>query len=265
VIARDAGQNASQNARVLDQFTRQAEPYAELVSARQSLPKADPLVDLIAPHSGLRVLDVGCGTGQFAVTIAPIVAEVVGLDLTPAMLEQAQECADRAGVGNIRWITGDSVALPLADGTFDLVVSRSMFHHAEDPVATLAEMRRVCAADGRIFVSDLSPDPTKGPAFDAIELLRDPSHKHALPLEELRRLGQEEGLSEIALHTGATSLPLKTVLATSFPPEGMLDHVRALLARDAAMGADIFGLKVEMREGALWVTYPTAIVGWKAI
>ncbi len=265
MIGQDTGQNAGQNARVLDQFTRQAEPYAELVSARQSPPKSDPLVDLIAPHSGLRVLDVGCGTGQFAVTIAPLVAGVVGLDLTPAMLEQAQEHADRVGVDNIRWMTADSIALPLADGMFDVVVSRSMFHHAADPAATLAEMRRVCAAGGRIFVSDLSPDPSRGPAFDTIELLRDPSHKHALPIEELRRLGQEEGLLEIALRTGATSLPLETVLATSFPPEGMLDHVRALLARDAAMGADIFGLKVEMREGALWVTYPTAIVGWRAI
>jgi hypothetical protein len=42
----------------------------------------------------------------------------------------------------------------------------------------------------------------------------------------------------------------------------MLDHVRALLARDAAGGEDIFGMRAELRDGAIWVSYPTMIVGW---
>lgn len=62
-------------------------------------------------------------------------------------------------------------------------------------------------------------------AFDVIELLRDPSHKPALPLEELRVLGQQRGLAEIAVLSGATSVPLETVLVTSFSPPGTLDHV----------------------------------------
>jgi SAM-dependent methyltransferase len=251
---------SGQNERVLDQFTRQASAYAALVNKGDG--RADPLVALLNVEPVHYLLDVGCGSGQFAVKVAPLVAEVLGVDLTPAMLEEARGHAKALGLGNVRWALADSVALPVGDGRFDRVVSRSMFHHADDPAATLAEMHRACAPRGQIFVSDLSPDPAKALAFDAVELLRDPSHKRALTLDDLRALGHERGLAEIAVRKGTTSLPLETVLATSFPPPGMLDHVRALLARDAAGGEDIFGMRAEVRDGAIWVSYPTMIVGW---
>lgn len=253
---------AEQNERVLDQFTRQAGAYAELVNRAST--RADPLMALIEAAPEHRLLDVGCGSGQFAVAVARLVSEVVGVDLTPAMLAEARAHAEAASLGNVRWVLADSVALPVADASFDRVVSRSMFHHADDPAATLTEMHRACVSGGRFFVSDLSPDPARAPAFDAIELLRDPSHKHTLTLEELRALGRNMRLREIVVQSGATSLPLEAVLATSFPPPGMLDHVRSLLARDAAEGADIFGMKAESRDGATWVTYPTMVVGWSA-
>ncbi|HUD30960.1 MAG TPA: methyltransferase domain-containing protein [Novosphingobium sp.] len=252
---------SGQNERVLDQFTQQASTYAALVKNQDSRP--DPLVALLELQPHHRLLDVGCGSGQFAIRAAPLVAEVLGVDLTPAMLVEAREHARTSGVENIRWVQADSVALPVENCGFERVVSRSMFHHAADPGATLTEMYRACAPGGRMFVSDLSPDPAKGPAFDAIELLRDPSHQRALTLEELRELGRDRGLAEIVLRSGATSLPLETVLATSFPPPGMLDHVRSLLERDAARGTDIFGLRPEMRNEVIWVSYPTMIVGWE--
>jgi len=252
-----------QNARVVDQFNRQAVTYAALVNAEQPK-RADTLLELIDPQDSHRLLDVGCGSGQFAVKVAPVVAHVTGVDLTPAMLDEARRHADAAGVTNICWKLGDSAALPVASDSFDVVVSRSMFHHAADPAATLAEMRRACVPGGRIFVSDLSPEPGKAPAFDAIELLRDPSHRRALTEGELLALGAALELERIAMKTGATSLPLEAVLATSFPPEGMLAHVRELLRRDAAGGGDIFGLRAKLLDGVVWVTYPTITVGWQA-
>lgn len=253
---------SDQNERVRDQFTRQAAPYAALINTQQQS-HVDPMITLMEPQPAHRILDVGCGSGQFAVTVASLVKEVVGVDLTLAMIDQARAGAAAAGINNIRWEVADSLSLPVEDAGFDIVVSRSMFHHAADPAATLAEMHRACAPGGRIFVSDLSPDSARSPAFDAIELIRDPSHKRALTLKELRILGRNQGLTEITKRTGMTSLPLEAVLATSFPPPGMLDHVRSLLRRDAASGQDIFGLRAEDREGTLWVTYPTMIIGWQ--
>ena len=250
-----------QNARVLDQFSRQAEAYSALVTSTGAHAK-DPLIEALIPRPTDRVLDVGCGSGQFAIAVAPLVAHVTGADLTPAMLDKARAQQTAASLCNITWLQADSTALPVADGSFDIVVSRSMFHHAADPAATLAEMRRACAPGGRIAVMDLTPAPAKAPAFDAIELLRDPSHRSALTSDELRALGAGLGLTETLIRPRATSLPIETVLATSFPAEGMLDHVRALYARDADTGADAFGMGTHWKDGAIWVTYPMTLLIW---
>lgn len=197
-------ENADQNARVLDQFSQQAEAYAALVNAARTLAR-DPLIEALAPRPTDRVLDVGCGSGQFAVAIAAHVAQVVGADLTPAMLDKARAQQAAAGVANVEWLQADSAALPVADGAFDIVTSRSMLHHAADPAATLAEMGRACAPGGRIAVLDLTPAPEKAPAFDAIELLRDPSHARTQTVDELRGLGEALGLEELTL--GARQRP----------------------------------------------------------
>ena len=254
-------EKADQNARVLDQFSQQAEAYAALVNKARSAP--DPLIAALAPRPADRVLDVGCGSGQFAVAIAPLVARVVGADLTPAMLDAARAQQAAAGVANVEWLQADSTELPVADGAFNIVTSRSMLHHAADPAATLAEMRRACAAGGRIAVLDLTPAPEKAPAFDAIEVLRDPSHARTLTVEELRGLGAALGLEELAVSARGSDLPLEMTLATSFPGPGVLDRVRQLYARDAASGADIFGLKAREQDGQIWVTYPMTLLVWR--
>jgi SAM-dependent methyltransferase len=179
------------------------------------------------------------------------------------MLEQARALQAQAGATNIRWLEADSTALPVADGAFNLVVSQAMFHHAADAAATLAEMRRACAPGGRIAVNDLTPAPEKACAFDAIELLRDPSHQRALTTSELRELGRDLGLTEIAVRAHTTELPIEAVLATSFPPPGMLEHVSNLYRRDAASGADAFGMSAGLKDGAIWVTYPMTVVVWQ--
>jgi ubiquinone/menaquinone biosynthesis C-methylase UbiE len=258
---------ADQNARVRDQFRRQAEAYAALVNTSglntPGAPARDPLIEALGPSPTDRVLDVGCGSGQFAVAIAPLVAQVTGVDLTPEMLDEARAQQARAGVANIDWRQADATALPVADGAFDIVTSRSMLHHAADPAGALAEMRRACVPGGRIAVLDLTPAAEKAPAFDAIELLRDPSHARALTVGELRALGAELSLEELVVRSRATDLPLEATLATSFPPPGVLERVRELYARDAASGADCFGLKARIQDGRIWVTYPMTLALWR--
>jgi ubiquinone/menaquinone biosynthesis C-methylase UbiE len=252
------------NERVLDQFSRQAQPYANLLAGvRERDRRNDPLLEAAQPVAGDQVLDVGCGTGHRAVLLASRVKQVTGFDLTPAMLEQARRLQSEAGLANLTWMQGDATALPFDEGDFTLVLSQAMFHHAADPAATLREMRRVCVAGGRIAVSDLTPPAAKSPAFDAIEMLRDPSHAHALTLDALRTLGADLGLAEIAVRTHRTEMPIESVLAASRPPPGMLDRLRRLYQHDAVGGADAFGLSAQLKEGAVWVTYPMSIVVWR--
>jgi len=104
------------------------------------------------PSPGLRVLDVGCGTGMYLDAYAEAGAECAGIDLSPAMLDVAiARLGDRAALE-----LGDATNMPFGDGSFDLVMA-SLFLHELDPgtrITILDEMARVATTDGRIMVID---------------------------------------------------------------------------------------------------------------
>jgi ubiquinone/menaquinone biosynthesis C-methylase UbiE len=108
---------------------------------------------------GGRVLDVGTGPGFVAIEVARLLqgsgCEVVGLDLSRAMLTVAAENAQREGLdGTLAWREGDAKAIPFDDGEFDFVVSSGSLHHWEDPLVVLNEIARVLKDDGRCIVRD---------------------------------------------------------------------------------------------------------------
>lgn len=253
--------HARQNSEILDQFEKQAEAYAALM-LRNPDNSLRALLEIAQPRLDDRMLDVGCGTGRLALSLARLVHHVTGIDLTPAMLNQARTLQAELGISNIEWREGDVTALPFPDGCFSLVTCRSMLHHCVSPKNVMAEMRRVCAPNGRIAVTDLTPAAGKSAAFDAIEILRDPSHVHAMPTEELRAIGATLGLREVGVHSDQVRLPLEAVLATSCPPETMLDRVRQLYRQDAESGADALGLAASLEDGVVSIAYPSTLLVW---
>lgn len=106
---------------------------------------------------GQSVLDVGCGTGTLALSVAAACPGVntVGLDADPDILRIAAEKATRAGSA-VRFDQGLATALPYADGSFDHVFSSLMLHHltAEERRGTLAEVVRVLKASGQFHLVD---------------------------------------------------------------------------------------------------------------
>jgi ubiquinone/menaquinone biosynthesis C-methylase UbiE len=158
---------------ILDQFTRQAAQF----SAASRLPDDT-------------VLDVACSPSLVVCAFAPHVRQATGIDLTPAMREEARKAVAQHGLRNVALDRGDVYALPYDDGSFSIVIARYAFHHLLDPFAALWEMARVCAPDGRILVVDAygPEDPTQAAEYNRIERLRDPSHARALSLPELASL-----------------------------------------------------------------------------
>ncbi|MFB6110311.1 MAG: class I SAM-dependent methyltransferase [Halodesulfurarchaeum sp.] len=98
----------------------------------------------LSPLSDRTILEIACGTGRFTVMLAEREADVVGLDISRAMLHQGREKARRAGVSDhLDFMRGDAARLPFPDDHFDAVFAMRFFHLADRPQVFLAEMARV--------------------------------------------------------------------------------------------------------------------------
>ena len=120
---------------IRDRFGPAAAAYAQ--SAVHGGPDLDAMLAAGELEGRERVLDVGCGPGHTALAFARRVAEVVALDLTAPMLEQAQRLADERGLRNVRFERGDAAALPCGSDAFDVVTSRLSAHHYARPDAAV--------------------------------------------------------------------------------------------------------------------------------
>jgi ubiquinone/menaquinone biosynthesis C-methylase UbiE len=147
-------------------FQRERDPYAwdtrveawEEVAASPAFERLrDRICELAEPTADDTVVDLGAGTGLLALALAPLVAEVVALDLSPPMLERLEARADAAGVANVVPLVGDLRSLPLPDASATLVVSNYAFHHLDDAgkELALAEVRRVLEPGGRLVICDM--------------------------------------------------------------------------------------------------------------
>ncbi len=103
----------------------------------------------------LRVLDVGPGDGWPSLPMAAgrPDAEVLGVDPSPRRARACRENAARLGLANARFVTADAAALPLADGSVDLVTAASSLEEASAPEAVFAELRRVLRPGGALRAS----------------------------------------------------------------------------------------------------------------
>lgn len=216
---------------ILDQFTRQAHPFAA-APAHSDEDSLRILAEAVAVVAQDRVLDVACGPGIVACMLAARAQHVTGIDMVPAMLEEARTLQARKGLQNLSWELGEATKLPFEDDAFSLVVSRYSFHHLLEPAQVLKEMTRVCRRGGRVAVADVTPEADKAQAYDELEKLRDPSHTQVVPVERLRALGEKQGLELRNLTSYRLEVGLEELLAASFPPEGNADRIRQKIRTD---------------------------------
>jgi demethylmenaquinone methyltransferase / 2-methoxy-6-polyprenyl-1,4-benzoquinol methylase len=100
---------------------------------------------------GDRVLDLCCGTGDLALAAAEAGGNVTGLDFSDPMLERA-----RAKAPELEWISGDALALPFEDGSFDAVTIGFGLRNLADAEKGLTEMRRVLSEGGRVGILEIT-------------------------------------------------------------------------------------------------------------
>ena len=130
------------------------DPFLWLLGADKA---KQPLIEQAKIEDGLRVLDIGCGTGSMAVLIKRMhpEAEVVGIDPDPSALSVCKRKTNRAGL-SIEFDRGFADHMPYGDASFDRVFSSFMFHHlaADEKSATLGEIRRVLKPGGSLHLLD---------------------------------------------------------------------------------------------------------------
>lgn len=162
---------------VIAQFGPRAAAYVESTVHAQGA-DLDHLVALLHDRSEARVLDLGCGGGHVSLKVAPLVRHVMAYDLAAPMLAAVERLACERGLANISTQQGTAEALPFADGSFDIVLSRYSAHHWTDLNAALRDARRVLAPNGlAVFMDVVAPEtPVLDTCLQTMELLRDPSH-----------------------------------------------------------------------------------------
>lgn len=148
------------------------------------------LREILAPEPGQRVLEVGPGTGYYAVHAARWLGPDGTLDVLDVQQEMLDHTSRRArglGLENVVTARGDASALPYADGSFDAAYLALVLGEVPDQDAALRELRRVLKPGGRLVVGELFPDPHMVP-FGA---LRERAEAAGLRFE--RRVGGRAG------------------------------------------------------------------------
>jgi ubiquinone/menaquinone biosynthesis C-methylase UbiE len=223
---------------VRERFAKTAARVAEREETHREALR-DKLARFLEPRGDERVLDSGTGTGALAFALAPLVREVVGVDLVPELLELARGHAGE--FPNVSFVQGDATHLALESGSFDVAGSLRTLHHVARPELAVAELVRVTRPGGGVLVIDqIAPvDPLAATELNRFERARDASHTRALADVDLRGLFEANGL---------------VIRRTQFESE----------PRDLESYLDLAGCEGEAREQARALVPPgyAATLGW---
>lgn len=143
-----------------------AESYDDI--APRYLEMAGRLVASAPIQDDTAVLDIGCGTGSVAIAAARAGASVTGVDITPELLDRAQENAALAGQSDIDWYEADATELPFDTDRFAVTLSNLGHMYADPPAKTVDELVRVTEPGGHVGFTAWTPSsvyPTMAQTF----------------------------------------------------------------------------------------------------
>lgn len=249
------------NNTIVSQFTKQAIPFKEM-SQHSNHYGINLMLKLTGPKQDDTVLDVACGPGIVSCEFAKLVQHVKGIDLTPAMMEQAKQLQKEKNLDNVDWEIGDVYALPFQNNEFSIVVTRYSLHHMINPDKVIDEMYRVCKTGGKLLVIDVTPEKDKKELYNKVEKLRDPSHTGALTLDELRLLLDSKGIMNIKTEYHNLEMNLEDILNASFPNPGDREKILSFFEDDVVNNN--LGMKSHIRDGGIYFYFPISmLVGFK--
>lgn len=218
----------------------------------------EEVVELARPEPSQVVLDVATGTGHAALALAPLVARVTGLDLTPEMLEQARRLAESRGIDNVEWIVGDAHALPFPDSSFDIWMARAAPHHFDDLGGAIREAHRVLRPGGSVVIIDGSGPVEARDHMHQIEVLRDPTHRLMYTLEEWQAILARANLDVETARLRRMDQDFEAWIARIGFPVAQVEELAAIV--ESSSGPARQQLRPRRRHGRLWHSYWHALI-----
>jgi SAM-dependent methyltransferase len=217
------------------------------VLARRLEPAARALCDACAVSAGQEVLDVGAGTGNFAIACASEGAGVVASDISPAMVERGRARTDAEGY-DVEWVEADVEALPFEDSRFDCAGSVFAAFFAPRPEVAAAELFRVVRPGNTVGLTAWTPDGFFGRLQALVQSF--------VPLPDGLPLPQEWGNEETVGArldglAGHVEFERPTLPLTADSPEAYADEFAATAPTFAGARARLGDERAEELRGAI--------------
>jgi SAM-dependent methyltransferase len=175
--------------------------------ANMGLGCGNPLA-IASLKQGETVLDLGCGGGLDCFLAAKAVGEggyVIGIDMTPEMVEKARQNAARAGIENVDFRLGEIEHLPVADNSIDVIISNCVINLSPEKDKVFQDAYRVLKSGGRLSVSDIVSMSTMPSEVKEDLALHSACIAGASSVEELERMLQDAGFRNISIEANYKS------------------------------------------------------------
>lgn len=172
----------------------------------------DKILQFIKITGGMKILDLGCGSGYLSFPIAESHpdCEVIGLDIVSDALNVNRVKAEGKRLNNLSFVSYGGINLPFDAGYFDLVVTRYALHHFPDIEHSIGEMSRVLKNGGKLFISDPSPNECDTERFvDDYMRLKNDGHIKFYTRDEWTNICGRHGLIFTASFDSSIRFPRK--------------------------------------------------------
>ena len=251
-----------------DYFVR----FVDQVNAMDGIAQVEEVATAeLGLEPGMRVLELGCGTGEDSRALARIVGpegEVVGIDASEAMISVARQRSEGTGLP-VSFHVGDAMQLDLPTDSFDAVRCERLLIHVPDPAVVLGEMVRVTRPGGRVVVVDIDFD---GILIDLPDVDRDLLRRAIHGMTDAMSAGQigrqlprrfrEAKLDDVTYRAAVLSFPYEFV---SHMVAGSLVGAVSMGATTEAEAETILaGMERAEKDGGLYLGMPFYIVSGTA-
>jgi len=204
------------------------------------------ILDFLKVKDGMKILDLGTGTGYLAFPFAEKYpeAEVTGLDIVEQALCENRKKAEDKGLKNLQFVSYSGMDFPFEEDTFDMVITRYALHHFPNIQDAFREVGRVLKPGGSFFLSDPAPNADDTERFvDAYMQMKKDGHIKFYTKEEWKKIGEGAGLKSVDGFETSIRFPKKRETAPEF--EEIVSRFDEAVIR---------GYAVEVVEDEIWIT-----------